>query len=104
MKSFFLTSLLGAAIIFVSTVLVFSMEFWAPVAFKMIESIGNYQLKPWVFFLPGFFVNLFVIIINPRYRNKKSILALFLGGAFLAIILVLLLFILAYFAMPNIRY
>jgi hypothetical protein len=98
------TLLAGAALSVAATLATFSMEAWAPAAFRALESVGNFQYKPWIFFTPALFCVVLAAVAVRPYRNPASFTALFLGALVAAVVGGAAIVVLAAASLPGMRY
>ena len=104
MKKFIRTLVLGGVITIAVGSATFSMESWVPGFYRALESVGDFQYKPWIFFVPAICALILIAAMFPQYRNIKSVAALLLGGLFVTAIGVVAIFSLAMSGLPNMRY
>ena len=103
-KSFRRGVLLSAALFLVVTPLTFSTEFWSPSAFRWLEGLGDFQLKPWIYFAPTILAAFIALAVTPSYRNRSAVLGLLVGCAAFISIAVAIIFVAIFASIPNLRY
>ncbi|MDO8990756.1 MAG: hypothetical protein Q7U91_14120 [Sideroxyarcus sp.] len=104
MKKYALPFLLGFFVSILVTAITLSMESWAPSVYGGLESVGDYQFKPWVFSAPAIAALFITAIAHPKFRNMRAFTALFAGGLFSILAGVAMLLVLAAGSLPNMRY
>jgi hypothetical protein len=104
MKPFLRTFLVGAGVSVAATAITLTMDSWAPPAYRWLESIGGFAYKPWIFFAPGLVALLVAAAAVPRYRNRKSLAALLLGGIVTILVAGAALMVLIMTSLPNMHY
>jgi hypothetical protein len=106
MQKYIFPFLLGFILFSLVTMLTLSMAYWAPSAYGWIESVGDFQLRPWIFFAPAIALLAILTMVFQRLRSFGEFFALLAGaissGGFgLAIFLILMTH---FYALPSMRY
>jgi hypothetical protein len=104
MKKLILSFFIGFFTQILFAIITISMESWAPFVYRWLESILDFQLKPWIFFVPGVVALLLISIGFSKFRNMRALIALFAGCFFAILIGGAVIFVLAMASLPNMRY
>ena len=104
MKKYRLSFFLGFMSTIVVTAITLTMDSWAPTGYRWIESIGNFQLKPWIFFAPAVACLAIIALAFQRFRNPRDFSALLAGSIASVVVGGLALLALIALSLPNMRY
>jgi hypothetical protein len=96
--------LVGIGLSLLAIPLLIGLDVVAPAFMHWLESLDDYQLKPWIYLAPLGLILAAVPILRPNYRNARALAGLVAGTLFLAIVAVGLLVFLASAGLPNMRY
>lgn len=96
--------LLGAVLSVLDIPLLIGLIVVAPDFMNWLESLDNFQLKPWIYLAPLSLIFVAVPILRPNYRNAKALVGLVAGALVMGAVAVVAMVFLAAAGMPNMRY